>query len=347
MSLDITFAYPGDLALKTGGYGYDRKLIEGLEALGWKVELLSLGDGFPSPSPEVLKEAERSLSALPDDALLLIDGLAFGVLDAWASREASRLRLAILVHHPLALETGLSQEERLIFTERERRALSHAAQIFVTSAMTARELVAGYDVDPQRLTIALPGTDRLGLAPRRGDPPMILSVGTLTRRKGHDVLVRALKQIESLPWQACIVGAGTLDPRTADALENLILSEGLSNRIKLAGEVEDTRLEMLNADIFALASRYEGYGMVFAEALSHGLPIVGCATGAVPDVVPEEAGILVPVDDVDAFTDALRRLLADPHLRDEKAQGSALAGEQLPTWAHTAAIFSSRLQDLT
>jgi hypothetical protein len=171
LSLDITFAYPGDLALKTGGYGYDRKLIEGLKAIGWKVQLLSLGDGFPSPSPEVLKEAERSLSALPDNTLLLIDGLAFGVLDDWANREASRLRLAILVHHPLALETGLSMEKRLIFINSERRALSHAAQIFVTSAMTARELVAGYDVDPQRLTIALPGTDRMALAPRRGDPP--------------------------------------------------------------------------------------------------------------------------------------------------------------------------------
>jgi glycosyltransferase involved in cell wall biosynthesis len=347
LSLSVTFAYPGDLALNTGGYSYDRRLIAGLEALGWHVALLALGDGFPNPSPAVLQEAERRLSALPDHSLLLIDGLAFGVLDSWASREAERLRIVALVHHPLALETGLSEEVRLGFIASERRALSFAATIFVTSPMTARELVASYDVAPRGLTVALPGTDPLGLAPRRGDPPVILSVGTLTQRKGHDILIRALKQVESLSWTARIVGASKLDPITAEALQDLVASLGLEGRIELVGEVTDSRAEMMKADIFALASRYEGYGMVFAEALSHGLPVIACASGAVPDVVPEEAGLLVPVDDVDAFAHALRRLLTEPHLRDAKAQGSALAGQRLPTWVDTADIFSRRLQELT
>lgn len=347
MSLSVTFAYPGDLALNTGGYSYDRRLIAGLEALGWQIDLLALGDGFPNPSPAVLQEAERRLSALPDHSLLLIDGLAFGVLDSWASREGQRLKIAALVHHPLALETGLSEDIHLGFIASERRALSFAATIFVTSPITARELVAGYDVAPTRLTVALPGTDPLGLAPRRGDPPVILSVGTLTQRKGHDILIRALKKVESLSWTTRIVGASKLDPITAGALQDLVSSLGLEGRIELVGEVPDSRAEMMKADIFALASRYEGYGMVFAEALSHGLPVVACASGAVPDVVPEEAGLLVPVDDVDAFADALRRLLTEPRFRDEKAQGSVLAGRRLPTWADTADIFSRRLQELT
>lgn len=347
MSLTITFAYPGDLALNTGGYSYDRRLIAGLEALGWQVDLLALGDGFPAPSPAVLQDAERRLSALADNSLLLIDGLAFGVLDGWSSREAGRLRIAALVHHPLALETGLPEDLRLVFIERERRALSFAKTIFVTSPMTARELVANYEVSPTRLTVALPGTDPFGHAPRKGEPPVILSVGTLTRRKGHDVLIRALKQVESMSWTARIVGASKLDPLTAGALQDLIGSLRLADRVELVGEVDDSRAEMMKADIFALASRYEGYGMVFAEALSHGLPVIACASGAVPDVVPDEAGILVPVDEVDAFAAALRRLLIEPGLRDEKAQGSALAGDRLPTWTDTADIFSRGLQELT
>lgn len=347
MSLTVTFAYPGDLSLNTGGYSYDRRLIAGLQALGWKVNLLALGDGFPTPSPAVLDEAERRLSTLPDHSQLLIDGLAFGVLDSWAGREGQRLKIAALVHHPLALETGLSEEVRLGFIASEQRALSAAATIFVTSPMTARELIAGYDVAATRLSVALPGTDPLDLAPRRGDPPMILSVGTLTRRKGYDVLIRALKQIESLSWTARIVGSNKLDPPTAEALQDLVASLGLADRIELVGEVADSRGEMMKADIFALASRYEGYGMVFAEALSHGLPVVACATGAIPDVVPKEAGILVPVDDRAAFAAALRRLLTEPRLRDEMAHGSALAGRRLPTWADTADIFSRRLQELT
>jgi glycosyltransferase involved in cell wall biosynthesis len=347
LNRSLTFAYPGDLALKTGGYGYDRRVIAGLKELGWDVTLLALGDGFPSPLPAVLEEAEIHLSTLPNDTLVLVDGLAFGVLDGWASRHASRLRIAALVHHPLALETGLTEEERTRFIESERRALSFATTVFVTSPMTGRELLENYQVAPAKLAVAIPGTDSRGPAPRRGDPPVILSAGTLTRRKGHDVLTRALKQVESLPWTARIIGSHRFDPATVLELKALVRSLGLTHRIELAGEVEDSRAEMLKADIFALASRYEGYGMVFAEALSHGLPIIACATGAVPQVVPDEAGLLVPVDNVQAFADALRRLLTEPQTRHAKAEGSARAGAKLPTWDDTAAILSRRLQELT
>ena len=111
----------------------------------------------------------------------------------------------------------------------------------------------------------------------------------------------------------------------------------------LAGEVEDPRTYFATADIFALASRYEGYGMVFAEALSHGLPIVACHAGAVPEVVPEDAGLLVPVDDVTAFAAALRRLLSDPRERQARASASQRAGALLPDWAETAKIISNTL----
>ncbi|MDH4440555.1 MAG: glycosyltransferase family 4 protein [Rhizobium sp.] len=347
MSLSLTFAYPGALSLNTGGYAYDRRLIAGLEALGWRVDLLSLGDGFPLPSASVLQEAEARLSALPDGALLLVDGLAFGVLDAWAEREAHRLRIAALVHHPLALETGLSQERQAGFMAAERRALACASQVFVTSPMTGRELVSHYQVDAEALTVALPGTIDCGLSPRLGDPPMILSLATLTRRKGHDVLISALKQVEDLPWSAMIVGNRTLDPATAREIDTLVASLGLTGRIDLPGEVEDGRAMMMKADIFALASRYEGYGMVFAEALSHGLPILACAAGAVPDVVPEDAGFLIAVDDVDAFARSLRRLLTEPETMRAKAEGSARAGALLPSWDETARIFSQRLQEFS
>jgi glycosyltransferase involved in cell wall biosynthesis len=347
LNRSLTFAYPGDLALKTGGYGYDRRVIAGLKELGWDVTLLALGDGFPSPSPAVLEEAEIRLSTLPHDTLVLVDGLAFGVLDGWASRHASRLRIAALVHHPLALETGVGEEDRLDFIAREQRALSFATTVFVTSPMTGREVSTQYGVDPARVTVALPGTDPSGLAERQGNPPVILSVGSLTRRKGHDVLIRALKQVQELAWTARIIGNPTLDPNTARDLRALVASLGLDERIRLVGEVDNSRADMQQADVFALASRYEGYGMVFAEALSHGLPIIACATGAVPQVVPDEAGLLVPVDNVQAFADALRRLLTEPQTRHAKAEGSARAGAKLPTWDDTAAILSRRLQELT
>lgn len=349
MSRSLTFAYPGRLEMKTGGYAYDRRVIAGLADLGWTVRPLPLGDGFPFPSPDARAEAGKSLSGLPDGATVIVDGLAFGVLDDWAEREANRLAIIALVHHPLALETGLDADQQARFRASERRALSSASHIVVTSPMTAGELVRSYGVDEAKITIAVPGTDPVPERARRasGHPPHILSIGTLIRRKGHDVLIAALKAVEDLDWTATIVGSRTLDPPTAAALERQIRDLGLGHRVALAGECEDTGVFLANADIFALASRYEGYGMVFAEALAHGLPIVACRAGAVPDVVPEDAGILAPVDDVAVFAAGLRQVLSDPDVYRRRAGAACRAGAVLPGWEVTARIIADSLEALS
>jgi glycosyltransferase involved in cell wall biosynthesis len=340
----LIFAYPGRLETSTGGYAYDRRLIECLTALGRPVEPLGLGDGFPAPSVAQLEAAEAKLDALADNSLVMIDGLAFGVMDRWAARSATRLRLVALVHHPLALETGLSETEQARLRQGERQALSHVRHIVVTSPATARGLVAHYGVDEEKITVALPGTERATVAKGNNTPPHILCVGTLTRRKGHDVLLRALERIGDLPWRATIIGSRDLDPVTTSELEMLRHQLKLTDRVTLAGERADVRQAMAGADIFALASRYEGYGMVFAEALSQGLPIVACHAGAIPDVVPQTAGLLVAVDDVEAFAAALRRLLTFPLERRKFADAAFVAGLNLPGWPDTAAIVSSVLK---
>ncbi len=347
MNRAVTFAFPGRLDLNTGGYAYDRRLIDGLRALGFTVDLLALGEGFPSPDAKALAGAEARLSALPKDSLLLIDGLAFGVLDAWAEREAMRLRIVALVHHPLALETGLSERARARLWQSETRALTATRHVVVTSPMTARTLAEDYGVAPEAITVALPGTDPAPIATSGNRPPHIVSIGTLTRRKGHDILLAALKRIETLDWRATIVGSRDLDPATAGSLLAQAAELGLLQRVVFTGECPDTRTILATGDVFALASRYEGYGMVFAEALSQGLPIVACAAGAVSEVVPETAGILVPVDETQAFAAALARLLTDPAERQARAAAALKAGRALPGWPETARRVAAVLENVT
>ncbi|KXG87516.1 glycosyltransferase family 4 protein [Agrobacterium bohemicum] len=346
MKKRFTFAYSGNLELKTGGYGYDREVIKGLRDLGWHIDLLALGDGFPSPSAETLEEAEKRLSALEDDALVMIDGLAFGVMNEWAKRDAQRLRIIALVHHPLALETGLNEEQQDLLRNSERAALAATRHVVVTSPMTAGELAKNFDVPPHKITVAVPGTMKPPVQrQQQNDIPQILSVGSLTKRKGYDILIAALEKVSDLPWRAMIIGNPTLDPPVTDALAEQIRMGKLSDRVILAGESDNLAPAYAQADIFALASRYEGYGMVFAEALSHGLPIVACKAGAVPDVVPEDSGFLVPVDDVDAIAGALRTLLSDPRERKRRATAAARAGALLPAWADTSEIISNALKE--
>lgn len=346
MTRTLFFAYPGDLELKTGGYAYDRQLIHGLQQLGWQVELLSLGDGFPAPSADALALAERQLSALPGGVLVMIDGLAFGVMNEWARREARRLRIIALVHHPLALETGLPADVADALRHSEQQALAFVRHVVVTSPETARTLSSSYGVRQADITIALPGTEQRTLARGGNDLVHIVSVGTLTTRKGHDVLIDALDRMRDLPWRASIIGNRSLDPATADALDDQLKRLDLGERVRLCGEVSDVPAVLETADIFALASRYEGYGMVFAEALAQGLPIVTCHAGAVPDVVPAQAGVLVPVDDVEAFSGALRRFITKPDLRREFADAAAKAGAALPGWQDTAGIVSTCLKGI-
>ena len=333
-------AVPGDLTTLTGGYIYDRRLLAELRAQGREVAHLALGASFPDPTPADMQAAAASLAAVPADHPVIIDGLAMGAMDS-AVLAGMAAPVVALVHHPLAHEGSLPDDRRAHLHRTERANLARAVHVIVPSPHTAALLVSDYAVPPGRITVARPGTDRPAGDPAppqaKADPPLILSVGIQVPRKGHDVLLRALGQVADRPWQAVIAGSA-LDADHAAALARLLRDLGLAGRVRLAGRVPRDDLARLfrEARLFALATRYEGYGIVFDEAMVHGLPIVSCATGAVPDTVPPDAGLLVPPDDPDAVAAALARALDDAGLRDGMAAAAARAGAALPGWADTA-----------
>jgi glycosyltransferase involved in cell wall biosynthesis len=255
-----------------------------------------LDSSFPQPTPAALLASDALLGGLPDGALVVIDGLAFGAMPELATRHAERLRLVALVHHPLALETGLDAAQATRLRESEAIALRHARRVMVTSERTAR-LLADYDVPTTRIYVVEPGTDPAPLTMPRaaGGPLRLLSVGTITPRKGHLVLVEALGELTGLDWRLDCAGSLERDPRTAMALRKRIAALGLGTRVRLLGELPPSALRGLyaRADLFVLASLFEGYGMAYAEALARGLPVLGTTGGAIADTVPTDAGILV------------------------------------------------------
>jgi glycosyltransferase involved in cell wall biosynthesis len=347
LAADLSFAVPGDLATLTGGYVYDRRLAAELTRAGWSIDVLAWAPSFPHPSAADQDSAAASLAALSDGSLVLIDGLAFGVLPDQAEAEARRLRLLALVHHPLALEPELSPAERARLKQSEQRALAAALGVIATSETTAEMLIQDYGVAPDRLAVAKPGTDPAPFA-RGSSPgargPHILSVGTLTPRKGHDLLIEALARISDLSWTCSIVGSLTRSPETTSALRASIAANRLGERIRLLGETADLGALYDGADLFALASRHEGYGMVFAEALQRGLPVIGTTAGAIPEVVPPAAGLLVPPNDARSLADALRQVVADAGTRRRLAAGARVAAGTLPRWRETAAKVSGLLR---
>lgn len=347
----LAFAYPGDIETPTGGYGYCRHIIAGLRDLGWTVEPISLGEGFPQASEATKAHALKILQAVPSTTPIVVDGLAFGVLDKEADVLARSHKVIALVHHPLALETGLSASEQDLLRRSETRSLSAAHAVITSSPATARTLIAEFAVPHNKIAVVVPGTDRVGQVrakPRDETVIRLLSVGSLVPRKGHDMLIEALADLQALPWRLDIAGDDRLDTEHSEHLRQLISAKSLQDRVILHGALSSDDLEALYtaADIFVLATRYEGYGMAFAEATVRGLPIVATGSGAVADTMTAGTGLLFAPDDRAGFRDGLRRMISDAALRVECAAAAIAAANTYPTWEETSSLFATAIEGL-
>lgn len=347
----IFFLLPGDPDARTGGTLYDRRIIGGLRRRGWQVELKTLGHGFPWPDASERDAAADIVGAMPDGSCVVADGLAFGAMPTIARQHAHRLRWVALVHHPLALETGLDAMQRRQLFDTERQALAHARGVIVTSRSTALAL-GPYDVASERIRIVEPGTRPVVHATGRTDTQRqvcgalsLLCVAGLTPRKGHTDLIDALADLQDRCWTLHCVGSLTRDTATVHTLRARIDAHGLARRVLLHGELSHAALQrhFARADAFVLPSYHEGYGMALAEALAHGLPVVSTTAGAITDTVPAGAGVLVPPGDVTGLRHALARLLDEPHWRATLAAGARAAGQQLPSWPQAAQRFAAAL----
>lgn len=339
------FAIPGDKDQRTGGFIYEATVLRVLNEIGVPTHHLQLPESFPNPSRDDMATALRLLSAVPSDQPIILDGLVFGAIDPVGLSDVTAPIIA-MIHHPLGLETGLAPDRAAYLKANEAAALEHADHVIVPSPHTAQILTQAFGADPKRISIAPPGFERPNVKKTPSTPPLILSVGLLAERKGHDILLDALSDLSELEWQAVIVGK-THDDAYAQSLYRQSAQLGLSDRVRFAGELDAYSLETLfgRAAIFALATRYEGYGMVLSEAMLFGLPIISCAAGAVPETVGD-AGILVPPDDRTEFANALRHMLEDPKARQVYAERSKARALNLPRWIDTARIFETVVQRL-
>jgi len=343
----VGFAVPGDLTIPTGGYAYDRRIIRGLREMGWQVDGLDLGEGFPFPSEETRKFARARIAEAPSGMPIVVDGLAFGALPEEMRELGAGRHLIALVHHPLAFETGLPRDAAETLRASEAAALRCARRVIATSAFTARLLASEFGVAGDRVKIVRPGSDRKPRAQGSGKAPLaLLCVGAVVPRKAYEVLIAALARLRDLPWRLTIAGDLRRHPIAAARLAADVARFDLGERVTIAGAISAQQLETLyaGAEIFVLASLFEGYGMAYAEAIAHGLPIVGTSAGAIPETAPATCALLAPPGDVDAFAAAVRRLIEDSGERARLAAGAWAAAAALPTWEESAKLFGEAIE---
>ncbi|MCG6657530.1 glycosyltransferase family 4 protein [Halomonas campisalis] len=349
---ELTLIVAGDPDQLTGGYLYDARIVAALRERGWRVEVAGLAGRFPDPDALARASMAAALAALPDGARVVIDGLALGGLPEVVAPHADRLRLIALVHHPLADETGLDDATRERLRHSETRALALARRVIATSAYTARGL-ARFGVPPSRVAVVEPGVDPAPLADtaasqaRREGPQRLLCVATLTPRKGHDLLVEALASLRQHDWRCDCIGGLSRDPAHAARVAQRIRHHRLEARLRLCGEQGPEALAAAyrQADLFVLASHYEGYGMVVTEALARGLPVITTTGGALADTLPATAGLAVAPGDSHGLAVALARWFEEPELRARLRHGARQARARLGDWSDAGAAFAAALSD--
>ena len=350
--MTLGFVVPGRLDQLTGGYLYDRHVVDGLRARGMAVDVVELPGAYPDADAATRRAAAEALARQPDGRTVVIDGLALpGLVDS-LSAHANRLRLVGFIHHPLSLETGLSPSQVNHYAALEADLWPQLKGVICPSEHTARA-VRDSGLPAGRVAVVAPGVYKpAGLRkPELLDdrPLQLLSVGTITPRKGHVLLVDALAALRGLPWQLTCIGSLERDPAAAAQLRDRIADHGLQGRITLLGEQPPGRLAQAyqQAQVFVLPSYHEGYGMVFAEALAHGLPVVSTTAGAIVDTVPAAASLLVPPGEAAALREALRQVITDASLRTRLTQAAQTVAGTLPDWSETVARWAAALDQVS
>jgi glycosyltransferase involved in cell wall biosynthesis len=328
-----------DPARPSGGNIYDRRVCDGLAALGWTVRERAVRDAVA---------LARAVRRIPDGAVVLLDGLIASTAPEALVPHASRLRLVVLVHMPLGHRPP--DDEAGAVRARERDVLAAAAAVVTTSAWTRRRLGELYALPGDRVHVAEPGVDAADLAPGTSDGGSLLCVAALTPDKGHDVLLDGLAMATDLSWRCTCVGSLVRDPAFADGVRRRARELGLGDRVGFPGALSGQKLDRAYAaaDLLVLASHAETYGMVVTEALSRGLPVLATEVGGVTEALGHgddgtRPGLLVPAGDPAAFSAALSAWLEDAELRDRLRLAARGRRARLRPWTATASAVANVL----
>ncbi|MFJ9319459.1 glycosyltransferase family 4 protein [Streptomyces globisporus] len=348
---EVRFVMPGgvdDTAAPSGGNVYDRRICRELPALGWGVHEHAVAGDWPRPGADPTAEVTRILRETPDGGVVMMDGLVACGIPGVVVPAAARLRLAVLVHLPLADETGLAPDTARELDVDERLTLRSAAAVVAPSAWAAERLTRHHGLAPDRVHVAAPGTDTAPLAPGTAPDgpavgPRLLCVASLTPRKAQHTLIEALSRVAGLPWTCDLVGGTGHDPDYVRRLGGLITGHRLAGRVRLTGPRSGAALESCYAaaDLLVLTSRAETFGMVATEALARGVPVLATAVGGLPEAVgrlPDGSvpGALVPPDDPEALVAAVRHWLTDPVERGRAKAAARLRRIALADWHTTS-----------
>ncbi len=348
--MHILFIIPGDINLPTGGYRYDREIINAWKNSGVEVSLISIKGNYPFPTKADKQSALEEIEKLPKANIAVVDGLLGGASPEFLEKLSKALPVVALIHHPLCLENGLDKKSAKSLENNEQVGLQFASAIVTTSPATTQTVSNLFKYEKTNIHNVLPGVERGEISDgSKNSTTNLLCVGSVIKRKGHKDLLLALANITHLDWHLDCIGSTDFDQTLFAELKQTLEAKSLANKITFHGSVSEEIISQAyeNADIFVLPSLYEGYGMAYAEAIVRGLPVIATKAGAIPDTVPETCGILVEPSDIQALSNALEKMISDKALRNQYREATLQAEPFFPTWQSSSKAFLQILKDIS
>ncbi|MFO7537666.1 MAG: glycosyltransferase family 4 protein [Chloroflexota bacterium] len=345
----------GSLDTLTGGYLYDRLLCRELEALGDEIILYSLpwrsygrhlGDNFSL-------DLYRTLCQAPLDVLIQ-DELNHPSLVAlnYALRRRVSYPLISLIHllrytepRPVWQNWGYRQVERLYL---------NSVHGFIYNSEDSRQLVEGL-VGPKPGVVGYPGKDHLltAVSPRhimrrahQPGPLRLIYVGNVVQRKGLDLLLDVLLSLPGHQWRLTVIGSLEMEPDYAARLQQQVGQRGRANNVRWLGSLPNAEVasHLQAAQLFVMPSRYEGFGIVYMEALGAGLPVLATTAGAAGEMIRSGVnGYLIDPDDAATLTGHIQTLHHDRGRLARMGLAAYRRYQKHPTWQETAAAIRSFL----
>ena len=318
----------------TGGFLYHRRLAEKLPDFGFELEFLSFPEWrFPCPAAALPWILGRLMRARP--AAVIVDSLIaayFSPLTLW-----KRPFVGIVHQAPGGIDHGPWRTAIQSYLD---RFVYRRAEALIACSGWLAETLSDFN---GRIVVAEPGCESLDRSGGRfdlrgGRQDAILSVANWQPVKGLESLLEAFSCLPEELATLHLVGDRRLETDYGRAIWERVSQPDLESRVVVHGCIEPAALGSYysSADLFALASKGETYGSVYAEALSAGLPIVGWKTGNLPHLIDHEVdGLLVDFGRVEELADSLRRLCVDPTLRGAMSQRALARASNLPSWTDT------------
>jgi glycosyltransferase involved in cell wall biosynthesis len=314
----------------SGGNRYDREIAAALTADGWNVRTIQVGartDGVPPTEPYELMGPASST---------LVDGLLLEDRDTLQHLLPSDA--VPLLHMPPSDRPALLD------------LLSRAPAVVTTSASTREhllDLLAGRPAPT--IVVAPPAVERTRTVDVFPSGQRLRCVAALLPNKGQDLLIAALAHVRDLDWRCELVGATDLAPRYVAALREQAKRLGIADRVVFAGAWNPDPVVRLyeGCDVLVLPSRAEGYGMVIAEAICCGVPVIASDTGgtreAMGGIRSARPGLLVRPGDSAELARALRGWLSSRGMRLDLTAAARARSAHARTWRTTARTIADAL----